>query len=470
MTSRPQWSAGPAGAPAIALASLGCPKNLVDSEVLAGMLIRAGFRVTSDLSEADVAVVNTCGFIADARRESVETILGIARRRREGFLRGLVVCGCLPQREGPALADAIPEVDAWAGVFEPLRVVEACRKILEGKPAEGFLPPGGVPDRSLPPDRGRAALLPPHTAYLRIADGCSHACTFCAIPRIRGRFRSVPREAVLAEARRLSRAGVLEVSLIAQDTTAWGGDLPGRPAFARLLRSLARIQGTRWIRILYAHPARLGDDVLAVLADEPERFVYLDLPLQHIEDRVLKRMGRRTTRAATMSLLERIRTRCPRIALRTTLLAGFPGETEREFEALRSFAASFPFDRLGVFPYSPEEGTPAARLPGLLPASERARRAREIRNAWRTRHLEANRARKGAVEEILIDAAGVREAVGRTWRDAPEIDGRVFLRGTDLKPGTFVAARILGTRGLDLSAEPVERHNSIAGTLCKDAK
>lgn len=450
----PAWSAGPEEAPAVGLVSLGCAKNLVDSEVLAGALVRGGFRVTADIREADLVVVNTCGFIGEARKESIETLLAVSRLKDEGRLQGLVAYGCLAQRNGAELAPEMAEVDAWVGVFDPARVVGACRDLFGGRPLAPFAPtalPDGGP---FPPDAGRIRLTAAHSAYLRISDGCNHPCTFCAIPSMRGRHRSVPREPLLAEARRLAAEGVVELNLIAQDTTYWGFDLDGRFGFASLLRDLAAIASFRWIRVLYAHPAHLSDAMIDALASDPARFVYLDMPLQHIEDRMLRRMGRQVGRAATEALLGRVRERCPRMGLRTTFIAGFPGETEAQFETLRTFAASFPFDRLGVFPYSPEPGTSAERLPAPLPLRERRERARAVQAAHRDRLRAAHRALRGSRETVLVDAVGAAgRAVGRTGRDAPDVDARVLLRGGVWRAGTFREARIRGTRGVDLVAD-----------------
>ncbi|MGQ9531970.1 MAG: 30S ribosomal protein S12 methylthiotransferase RimO [Desulfotomaculales bacterium] len=437
----------------VALVNLGCPKNEVDGQVMLGLLEQAGFEVTGDPDAADVLLVNTCGFIAAAEEESVDAILAAARRKEAGD-RVLVVAGCLAQRHGEELLAALPEVDAVVGTGYVPAIADLVRRALSGERVLAVGEPGYRYDRVLP----RRTTGPRHVAYVKIAEGCDNRCTYCTIPFLRGRYRSRPLEVVVEEARGLAARGARELVLVAQDTTRYGLDLYGRPRLADLLRALARLEDVRWVRVLYGHPGHLTPDVLAVMAEEPRVCRYLDLPLQHVHPDILRRMGRRGSPEELLRLVEDIRAAVPGVVLRTTFMVGFPGETEAEFGVLRDFVAAARFERAGVFAFSPEEGTPAARLPDQVPEEVREERRRELLLMQRRLSLARNRSLVGRVWDVMVDGrtrGGLY--LGRTEGDAPEVDGRVFFRaGTSLAPGHVVRVRITRGYSYDLAgvAEP----------------
>lgn len=437
----------------VTLINLGCPKNEVDGEVMLGLLERAGFEVTGDPDAADVLLVNTCGFVAAAEEESVDAILAAARHKEKDG-RVLVVTGCLAQRHGEELLSAMPEVDAVVGTGRVPEIAELVRRALSGERVLAVGEPGYDYGRVLP----RRATGARHVAYVKIAEGCDNRCTYCMIPRLRGRYRSRPLEVVVEEARELAARGARELVLVAQDTTRYGLDLYGRPRLADLLRALARLEDVRWVRVLYGHPDHLTPDVLAVMAEERRVCRYLDLPLQHVHPDILRRMGRRGSPEELLRLVEDIRAAVPGVVLRTTFMVGFPGETEAEFEVLRAFAAAARFDRAGVFAFSPEEGTPAARLPDQVPEEVREERRRELLKLQRRLSLSRNRSLVGRVCDVMVDGrtrGGLY--LGRTEGDAPEVDGRVYFRaGASLAPGHVVRVRITRGYSYDLAgvAEP----------------
>jgi ribosomal protein S12 methylthiotransferase len=437
----------------VALINLGCPKNEVDGEVMLGLLEQAGFEVTGDPEAADVLLVNTCGFVAAAEEESVDAILAAARHKEKDG-RVLVVTGCLAQRHGEELLSAMPEVDAVVGTGRVPEIAELVRRALSGERVLAVGEPGYEYGRVLP----RRATGPRHVAYVKIAEGCDNRCTYCTIPRLRGRYRSRPLEVVVEEARELAARGARELVLVAQDTTRYGLDLYGRPRLADLLRALARLEDVRWVRVLYGHPDHLTPDVLAVMAEERRVCRYLDLPVQHVHPDILRRMGRRGSPEKLLRLVEDIRAAVPGVVLRTTFMVGFPGETEAEFEVLRAFAAAARFDRAGVFAFSPEEGTPAARLPGGVPEEVKEERRRELLKLQRRLSLSRNRSLVGRVCDVMVDGrtrGGLY--LGRTEGDAPEVDGRVYFRaGASLAPGHVVRVRITRGYSYDLAgvAEP----------------
>jgi len=437
----------------VALINLGCPKNEVDGEVMLGLLEQAGFEVTGDPEAADVLLVNTCGFVAAAEEESVDAILAAARHKEKDG-RVLVVTGCLAQRHGEELLSAMPEVDAVVGTGRVPEIAELVRRALSGERVLAVGEPGYEYGRVLP----RRATGPRHVAYVKIAEGCDNRCTYCTIPRLRGRYRSRPLEVVVEEARELAARGARELVLVAQDPTRYGLDLYGRPRLADLLRALARLEDVRWVRVLYGHPDHLTPDVLAVMAEERRVCRYLDLPVQHVHPDILRRMGRRGSPEKLLRLVEDIRAAVPGVVLRTTFMVGFPGETEAEFEVLRAFAAAARFDRAGVFAFSPEEGTPAARLPGGVPEEVKEERRRELLKLQRRLSLSRNRSLVGRVCDVMVDGrtrGGLY--LGRTEGDAPEVDGRVYFRaGASLAPGHVVRVRITRGYSYDLAgvAEP----------------
>jgi ribosomal protein S12 methylthiotransferase len=429
----------------IALLSLGCAKNLADSERLVGDLAAAGFALADSLDEADLALVNTCGFIDPAKEESIDTILKVAQQKEFGRLRGLLVAGCLVERYAEQLAKEIPEVDRWLSFKDYTRVVEAAREVM------------GLPQvRSLPPER--VLLTPAAYAYLKISEGCDQRCTFCSIPSFRGRLKSRTIEENVADARLVAARGVGEIDLVSQDTTAYGRDLYGKPRLADLLRELTKVEGPRWWRLLYLYPSTLREDVLDEIAGNDRIVKYVDMPLQHVGDRMLHVMRRGITGPRQRALLETIRSRIPGVTLRTTLIAGFPGETDAEHAEQVAFVREGWFDRLGVFTYCREEGTPSHDMPDQVPAEVAQARKDELLEAQQAVHLARNQARVGAEVEVLVESFDARRKVvtGRTPEDAPEVDGRITVKGVEhARAGAFLRARITAADGYDLEGEPL---------------
>ena len=435
------------------LVSMGCPKNLVDSEVILGLLSREGYLLTTDPSRADVLIVNTCSFIEDATREAVETVLQLSSLKKEGRCRLFVVAGCLPQRYGEVLERELPEVDLFVGTgaFQQLPL------LLSHKPKQKtFLPkPTFLYNEETP----RVLSTPPFIAYLKIAEGCSNACTFCTVPKIRGRYRSRKPRSVLEEARRLADQGVQELILVAQDTTAYGRDLRDGTNLEKLLKNLVKVDGLRWIRVLYSYPKadHFTDRLLELMAQENKVCPYLDLPIQHIDDEILRRMGRRARDAEIRSLLRKIRIFLPEISLRTSLIVGFPGEKESQFKALLAFVEEVQFDHLGAFKYSPEEGTPASRLPHRVPERVKGERLRTLMEVQKKISLKKYQKMVGQRRVVLVEGPQRKQGVlrGRLQSQAPEIDGSVFLDGK-AQPGDWVEARITQALPYDLVGQ-IER-------------
>jgi ribosomal protein S12 methylthiotransferase len=441
----------PASGPRVHLASLGCAKNLVDSERLLAKLAAAGALVGATAEEADVIVVNTCGFIRPAKEESIGAIVEYSRLKEEGSCRKLVVMGCLAERYAKELREGFPEVDAVFGIHQQEAVVAACGLVL--------------PDTD---DPGRLLVTPRHTAYLRVSEGCDNRCSYCAIPAIRGGFRSRPAEEVLDEARRLVAGGVRELVVIGQDTTLYGTDLAGEIRIHELLARLAEIRHLRWIRLLYTHPAHFTEDLVDAYLSLSKLCPYVDIPLQHLSDRILRRMRRRVTQAQCLALIERLRSAVPGIAIRTTFLVGFPGETRAEFNELLRLGKDLRFDHLGAFAYSREEGTPAARLPGQVSERAKSRRLRDLMLAQQEIAFARNRAMRGGVLEVVVDRPSAERGVwiARSRTQAPDVDGATYLRGEGLRPGLFVQAKITASRGYDLVARSCEPpHRRRRGTF-----
>jgi len=437
------------------LISLGCPKNLVDSELMLGALARAGYAMTPDPAEAEVVVVNTCAFIEAAKRESIDTILAAAELKRDAPGRRLVVAGCLAQRYGAELREQLPEVDIFVGTGNFLDLPDLLRR-------------SETPERRPAPYPGAAHLLPGldaprmragarHSAYLKVSEGCNHRCAFCIIPKIRGRHESRPLDALVAEARALAAGGVRELNLIAQDLTAWGRDLDPPASLAALLRALAAIDSLRWIRLLYCYPNLVSDELLATIADLEPVVNYIDMPMQHADDGMLRAMRRERSGAALHRLLDRIRTRIPDVTLRTSFIVGFPGETPQAFARLVEFVRAEQFDRVGVFTYSREEGTPACDFPDQVPDRVMRERRAELMEAQAEISMRKNRALVGRKLEVLVEGPAADSPagpIGRLASQAPEIDGAVFLHG-DAAPGEFVRARVDRAMTYDLSATVV---------------
>jgi ribosomal protein S12 methylthiotransferase len=434
--------------------SLGCPKNLVDSEVLSALLSRSDLHITDRPDRADTIVVNTCAFILPAREESIEEILRMAAWKKKGRCQRLVVAGCLPQRFGAELARELPEVDLFLGTGDFPEILGHLKRLDEGR-EEGPLLRVGDPSFLMDAATPRTVSTA-YYSYLKIAEGCSNRCAYCVIPSIRGPFRSRPMADVVAEAERLAVEGTRELILIAQDTTAWGRDLRGRPTLNGLLKRLCNLEGPRWIRLLYAYPKNITAELLSTMAAEEKVCLYLDIPVQHISDRILRSMNRKGTSAFIRKKIAEIREVVPDIALRTSLIVGFPGETEEQFEGLLRFVQETRFESLGVFTYSPEEGTMAAEMPGQVPEAEKARRQGLIMEAQSAISDEINLARIGAVEEVLIEGKTDRADFpfwGRARFQAPEIDGITYVKGQNLQPGDLIRCRITDATFYDLFAD-----------------
>ncbi|HEX8149451.1 MAG TPA: 30S ribosomal protein S12 methylthiotransferase RimO [Pyrinomonadaceae bacterium] len=437
--------------------SLGCPKNLVDSEVMMGRLKQEGYELTGDAAEADTLVVNTCGFIDAAKKESVEAILEAARLKTEGKCQRLVVAGCLVERYRDELRAEMPEVDAFIGTSQIDDITTAADSRVNTRSLP-VLPLGNqtatyLYDESTP----RVLATPGHFAYVKIAEGCDRPCAFCFIPQMRGHFRSRRFGSVVAEAKQLAGQGVREIILVAQDSSRYGEDLGERDALAHLMRELCRLEGVEWVRVMYTYPTHIGDAFLDVLAEEPKAVKYLDMPLQHASQNVLKLMKRGGNRASLERLIGRVRARVPGIAVRTTFITGFPGETEEDFAELLAFVKNVEFDRVGVFTYSDEEGTPAFDLPGKVDAKVARERRAKLMRAQSRISLKKNRGRVGEVVRVLFEGASEETDLlwqGRMGTQAPEIDGCVLINdapeGFAPEPGQFVNVEITEAQQYDL--------------------
>jgi len=430
------------------LHSLGCPKNLVDSEMMLGLIARDGGEIVLDPEAATILIVNTCGFIGDAKKESIEAILELARLKASHPDKRLVVAGCLVQRYGGELQDALPEVDAFLGTGDFVRLPEI---LAAGAPADASVYRGAahvLPDLAIP--RVRTGQF--FSTYLKVSEGCDHTCSFCIIPKIRGRHESRSMESVLAEAAALVQDGVVELNLIAQDLTAYGRDRRDGSSLSRLLRELVRIDGLRWIRLLYNYPRYVTDELLETIAEEEKVCSYIDMPLQHISDDMLRRMRRERDGATVRRLIQRMRERIPGVAIRTAFIVGFPGETDADFAELLDFVSESRFERVGVFRYSKEEGTAAADLPGQVPESVKRRRFDAVMRAQAVVSSAANRRLLGSEHEVLVCGTDERGRLyGRLQTQAPEIDGVVYLRGV-APVGTLIRVRVTGATTYDLRA------------------
>jgi ribosomal protein S12 methylthiotransferase len=441
--------------PTFAFVSLGCPKNTVDSERMLGKLAQEGYALTPNADGADVVVVNTCGFIEPARQESLGVIREMLSLKERGRVGAVVVAGCLAERKKDDLLAEVPGVDHIVGVFGREEIAQVLDRTLGKRlhdEQRSLFRPAPVKAQE---DTARLRITPRHYAYLKISEGCDRLCTFCAIPGMRGKHVTKPIEEVLREARELVADGVRELIVVAQDTTYYGLDLYGRVRLAELLSELDQVPGLEWIRILYAYPIHFTDDLIETLAAAKKIIAYLDMPLQHINDRMLRRMQRRVNRAETEDLLARLRKALPNLTLRTTFIVGFPGETEGEFEELRDFMKTSRFERAGVFTYSLEPGTPAARLPDHLPEEVKAERREQLMAVQQQIAFEWTRAQIGKEIEVIVDAADPEvpgHVLARSHADAPEIDCSVRVKGKNMRPGDIVRARVTGADGYDLIA------------------
>lgn len=446
--------------------SLGCDKNLVDSEKMTGALSEHGYAFTDDIETADIAVVNTCCFVKDAQMESVQTILELADRRKKGSLKALIVAGCMAQRYQSDIRNEIPEVDAIIGtsaIDEISLAVDEVLKSCINKDAHLYIEPLDRPEHG---GQKRVLSAGGQVAYLKIAEGCDKHCTYCAIPGFRGPYRSVPIDELLAEANDLAAQGVKELILVAQETTVYGVDLYGKKKLPELLNKLCKIDGFRWIRILYCYPEEITDELIDTIAAQPKIVHYLDMPIQHASDEILKRMGRRTTRAELEEIIGKLRNKIPDICIRTTLITGFPGETDADQKKLVAFVKKMKFDRLGAFTYSKEDGTPAAKMKPQIRASVKKHHRDEIMSLQQEIAFRKARKMKGQILEAIVEGRLADDGTdsgradkwheiytARTYRDAPDVDGMLFIEaepGTELMTGDFVTVMIIGADGYDL--------------------
>ena len=432
--------------------SLGCDKNLVDTEVMLGLLASRGYQMIDDETQADVIVINTCCFIHDAKEESIQTILEMAEYKKTGPLKALIVTGCLAQRYKDEIVKEIPEVDAVLGTTSYDKIVEAIDKALEGEVSIELTDIDALPRV----ETKRLVTTGGHFAYLKIAEGCDKHCTYCIIPKIRGNFRSVPMEQLLNEAQMLADQGVKELILVAQETTLYGKDLYGEKSLHVLLKKLCRIGGIQWIRILYCYPEEIDDNLIQVMKEEKKICHYLDLPIQHASNEILKRMGRRTSKEQLIVIIEKLREEIPDITLRTTLITGFPGETKEQHEELMEFVDQMEFDRLGVFTYSPEEDTPAAEMPDQIPEEVKEDRQAEIMELQQDIAFDLAEDMIGREVLVMIEGkvADENAYVGRTYKDAPNVDGLIFVNTEEeLMSGDFARVKVTGALEYDLIGE-----------------
>ena len=432
--------------------SLGCDKNLADSEEMLGLLTASGHEIVDSEEDADGIVINTCCFIHDAKEESINTILEMAEYKKQGTCKALIVTGCMAQRYKEEIIQEIPEVDSVLGTTSYGDIVKALNEAAVGNHFEEF-----KDINYLPEDSGRRILTTGgHFGYLKIAEGCDKHCTYCIIPSLRGRFRSVPEERLLAQAEYMASQGVKELILVAQETTVYGTDIYGHKTLHILLRKLCKISGIRWIRILYCYPEEIYDELIQVMKEEKKICHYLDLPIQHCSDRILKRMGRRTSKAQLIEIIAKLRKEIPDIVLRTSLITGFPGETEEDHQELMEFVDETEFDRLGVFTYSPEEGTPAASMPDQIPEELKEERRDEIMALQQEISLEKGNERIGQEMLVMIEGkvSGESAYIGRTYADAPKVDGYMFVQTGELMvTGDFARVCVTGALEYDLIGE-----------------
>ncbi len=438
--------------------SLGCDKNLVDTEVMLGILAQRGHQMVDDENEADVIIINTCCFIHDAKEESIQNILEMAQLKENGRLKALIVAGCLAQRYKDEILKEIPEVDAVLGTTSYEEIGNIIDSVLSDNMAERGQSRITMKDVDYLPEVKTKRLVTTggHFAYLKIAEGCDKHCTYCIIPKVRGNYRSVPMENLLKEAKELADGGVKELILVAQETTVYGQDIYGEKMLPKLLRELCKINGIRWIRILYCYPEEITDELIQTMKEEPKICHYLDLPIQHASDAILKKMGRRTSKAQLIETIEKLRDAMPDIALRTTLITGFPGETEEDHEELMDFVDQMEFERLGVFTYSPEEDTPAAKMDGQIEEEVKEERQAELMELQQDIVFEQAEDMIGRELLVMIEGkvADENAYVGRTYRDAPNVDGLIFVNtDEELMSGDFAKVKVTGAMEYDLIGE-----------------
>ncbi len=440
----------------VSLVSLGCPKNLVDAEVMLGHLPADRYEIVTDEAQADIIIVNTCSFIREAKEESIQTILEVADHKKKGKCRLLVVAGCLPQRYREELSGELPEVDLFMGTADAPRIVELLDSGLDQR---GSLAAMGEPDYLYDHTTPRVKSSPFYSTYVKIAEGCANLCSYCIIPKLRGTLRSRTIPSVVAEAKRLAEAGVKEINLIAQDITAFGADRGDGTTLPGLLRELVRIDGLQWIRLLYAYPDGITDELIELIAAEEKICNYLDLPLQHIDNSILRQMNRRVDEAAIRALVDRLRKRIPDLTLRTSFIVGFPGETEEQYRKLLDYVAEGHFERVGVFRYSREEGTPAAAMEGQVPERVKQSRYKKLMKAQGRVSFRKNRQLVGRIEPVLVEGFSEETELllrGRSLRQAPDVDGQVYITAGQADIGSIVSLRITDSSEYDLIGEITE--------------
>lgn len=440
----------------VSMVSLGCPKNLVDAEVMLGVLSKQDYEITTDEREADIIIVNTCAFIKEAKQESIDAILDLAERKQDGRCQTLIVSGCLPQRYQEELAQELPEVDIFIGTGDYPRIAEILTEKASSEDQLRYIgDPDYIYDESLP----RLNSSPGWYSYLKIGEGCSNCCSYCIIPQLRGAYRSRPLEALVAEAEELAARGVKELNVISQDITRYGSDMHDGTTLETLLRRLVRIDGIKWVRLLYAYPDGITDSLIELIRDEPKICKYLDIPIQHISDPVLKQMKRRSSEQQIRTLIEKLRSEIPDIALRTSLIVGFPGETMEDFNKLTHFVEQAQFDRLGVFCYSREEGTPASEMPDQVSERIKRERHRKLMKAQARVSFRRNRLLIGKQEQVIVEGYSEETELllkGRSSRQAPDIDGQVYITAGNANVGAIVYLKVTDSSDYDLIGEIVE--------------
>lgn len=436
--------------------SLGCDKNLVDSENMLGLLHENGFQIINEEQDADIIVINTCCFIKDAKEESINTILEMAEYKKSGKLKALIVTGCMAERYKEDIMSEIPEVDALLGTTSFAEIITIIDSLTEGEKRSSFRSLDELPTVSTK----RLLTSGSHFAYLKIAEGCDKHCTYCIIPKVRGNYRSVPMDNLVKEAEYLGEQGVKELILVAQETTLYGVDLYGEKTFPKLLKALCKVNGIEWIRILYCYPEEITEELIEVIKEEPKVCNYLDLPIQHASDRILKQMGRKTNKADLVRIIHQLRTQIPDIVLRTTLITGFPGETEEDHNELLDFIEEMKFERLGVFTYSKEEDTPAAKLKPQITAAVKKKRQKELMKLQQSIVFEHTKSLIGNIYDVFIEGKIADEDnvyIGRTYMDAPQVDGFIFITSEqELISGEMVTAVVTEARDYDLIGELVK--------------
>ena len=438
----------------ILLVSLGCDKNLVDSEMMLGLVTEKGYSITDDENKADIIVINTCCFINDAKQESIDTILQMAELKKNGSLKALIVTGCLAERYREEIQKEIPQVDAVIGTTAFDKIAEAIDEVIAGKGTNYYEDLNAVPIAG----KNRVITTGGHYAYLKIAEGCDKHCTYCIIPKIRGKYRSIPMEILLQDAKKLAEDGIKELILVAQETTLYGMDIYGEKKLPELLRELAKIEGLSFIRLLYCYPEEITKELIAVIKEEPKICHYLDMPIQHASDNILKRMGRRTSNQDLIEKISLLRKEIPDICIRTTLITGFPGETAKDFKQLKDFVTQIRFDRLGVFAYSAEENTPAAKMKKQVPAFIKNARKNKIMKLQQAIAFEKAKEAIGKNVQVLVEGKLPEDGVyiGRTYKDAPNVDGYIFLRSDrDLMTGAVINVSVTGSHEYDLIGEEI---------------